>query len=316
MQYRILPVLMIIVLFGSFSGENFFVYQVPEVKYPIDNPYSEESVELGKMMFFNVGMSRDSSLSCASCHAPTRAFSDGLPKSIGKDNSVLDRNAPSLVNVGFQESGFLWDKGVPSLEMQVLVPVQEHKEFDFNFWLIAERFKKDSSMVQLAKKAYQREIDAFVITRAIANYQRSLVDFESRFDSVMRGELTFSQEEQLGYQLFFGKANCSECHSGMLLSDFSLKNNGLYDYPYPADSGRMRVSKKEEDRDLFKVPSLRHVALTSPYMHDGSISALKDVVDHYNKGGETHSNKDQRVKELHLSSEEKLALVEFLKSLN
>lgn len=290
-------------------------YKVPKVKYPKDNPYSKESIELGKLMFFDKRMSRDSSLSCGSCHFESKAFTDGVPRSVGNGGALLDRNAPSLINIAFQDSGLMWDRGVPTLEMQVLVPVQEHKEFDFNLILIAERFKKDTQYVRLSKHAYQREIDPFVITRAIANYERSLVGFKSKYDRVMQGVEEFSDKEMSGYELFNGKANCVNCHSGILFSDLSLKNNGLYNDPYPIDSGRMRITKKEKDRDLYKVPSLRNVALTSPYMHDGSIETLEAVIEHYISGGKHHKNKSRKISLVELTEQEKVNLVEFLNTL-
>jgi cytochrome c peroxidase len=303
-----------VAFYGSISdrGED---YEIPVVKYPIDNPNSKKSVELGKLMFFDKRMSRDSSLSCGSCHNASKAFTDAVARSIGKNGEFLDRNAPSLINIGFQESGLMWDKGVPTLEMQVLVPVQEHKEFDFNLMLIAERFKKDSQYVRLALEGYNRKIDPFVITRAIANYERNLVGFKSKYDRVQLGFETLNKKEQLGFRLFKGKANCIGCHGGIMFSDFSLKNNGLYNEPYPLDSGRMRITHLEKDRDLFKVPSLRNVALTAPYMHNGSISTLDSVIHHYEKGGKVHSNKSGLIKPFQLTEEERENLVLFLKTL-
>lgn len=304
----------VLTLYGAGTTDS-VNYSVPEVNYPIDNPYSVKSIELGKLMFFDMRMSRDSSLSCGSCHLESKAFTDGIPRSVGKGGQSLDRNAPSLINIAFQDSGLMWDRGVPTLEMQVLVPVQEHKEFDFNLMLIAERFKKDSQYVRLAEQAYKREIDPFVITRAIANYERSLIGFKSKYDRVMQGVEEFSDQEMNGYELFNGKANCVNCHSGILFSDLSLKNNGLYNDPYPIDSGRMRITKKEEDRDLYKVPSLRNVALTSPYMHDGSIETLTSVIDHYVSGGKNHKNKSRKIKTIDLTEQEKVNLVEFMNTL-
>jgi cytochrome c peroxidase len=220
-----------------------------------------------------------------------------------------------LTNIGYNPY-FTRAGGVPTLEMQILVPIQEHNEFNTNILAIVELLKKDSSYVHQAKIAYNREIDPFVITRSIANFERSLISGNSIYDqyTYQNKKAAMNESAKKGMALFFGdKTNCSKCHSGFNFSNYAFENNGLYtNY---ADSGRMRLTKDETDRARFKVPTLRNIEFTAPYMHDGSIQDLEGVVMHYNSGGVFHKNKSTLVKPLGLSSQEQKNLVDFLKSL-
>jgi cytochrome c peroxidase len=288
----------------------------PEPYIPEDNQLTKDRVELGRRLFFDVLMSRDSSVSCASCHKPELAFTDGLYKSKGIRGEIVLRNSPTLTNVAYQDSGLLMDAQVPSLEMQILVPVQEHSEFDFNLKLIAERMKQDSSYLKMSVDAYGRAPSPFVITRAIACFERTLISGNSRFDQYKNGNFeALNEEEKAGMELFFNELACSNCHGGFNFTNLTLANNGLYENAYPLDSGRMRITNLEEDRDLFKVPTLRNIEVTGPYMHDGSLETLDDVINHYDNGGQVHPNKSKLLKPLNLSDKEKQQLISFLKSL-
>ena len=288
----------------------------PEPKIPEDNVLTEERVELGRLLFFDPIMSRDSTVSCASCHKPELAFTDGLPLSKGIRGEFVTRNAPTLANMVYQDSGLLLDGGVPTLEMQIIVPVQEHSEFDFDLKLIAARLKRDSNYVRLSYAAYNQKPSPYVITRSIASFERTLISGNSRFDQYLNGDKkALTNIEKKGMDLFFNQLHCAECHGGFNFTNLSLQNNGIYAYPYPLDSGRMRVSKDEADRDMFKVPTLRNIELTAPYMHDGSIATLNEVINHYDKGGNIHKNKSNLIKPLGLSEKEKFQLIAFLKSL-
>ncbi len=280
----------------------------PDPIFPEGNELTEARWTLGKKLFFDPVLSRDSSISCASCHLPAFAFSDTTAFSPGVDGAPGKRNSPSLANVAYHPY-LLREGGVPTLEMQILVPIQEHNEFDFNILLIAERLQRDSLYRAMSQGAYGREPDHFVITRAIACFERTLLSGGSAYD---RDELPLSAER--GRQLFFGeKTQCSECHGGFNFTHYAFENNGLYE-EY-ADPGRFRLTSLEEDRALFKVPSLRNVALTAPYMHDGSIPTLGAVMAHYNSGGAAHPHKSPLIRPLGLSAQERADLVAFLESL-
>lgn len=282
---------------------------------PDDNLFTQERWELGKKLFYDPVMSLDSTISCSSCHQAELAFSDDVSFSLGVEDRLGTRNSPSLANVAYHPY-YTREGGVPTLEMQILVPIQEHNEFDFNIVLLAERLTRDSTYVSMSKRAYDREPDAFVITRALANFERSLLSGYSPYDQFENyGDMTaLTNSEINGMSLFFSeRTNCSACHSGFNFTNYSFENNGLYE-EYP-DVGRFRLTGEEEDIAKFKVPSLRNVELTAPYMHDGSILTLEELIEHYNTGGKNHPHKSSLIKPLNLTDTEKKELVLFLKAL-
>lgn len=287
----------------------------PPVKWPKGNEFTPERWALGKRLFFDPVMSRDSSISCASCHHPGRAFSDSVAFSPGVENAPGVRNAPTLTNVAYHPH-FLREGSVPTLEMQVLVPIQEHNEFDFNILLIAKRLQRDSAYCQLSRNAYQRKPDHYVITRALGVFERTLISGNSPYDVWKRtgNAAAMSADAHAGRELFFSKrTGCANCHSGFNFTNYQFENTGLYLH-YP-DSGRMRFTHNEADRARFKVPTLRNVALTAPFMHDGSLPTLQAVVQHFNSGGLPHKNKSELLDSLHLSEMEQAQLVAFLEAL-
>lgn len=287
----------------------------PAITYPQDNEFSEARWELGKKLFYDNILSVNRTISCASCHKASLAFSDDVAFSNGVENRPGTRNAPTLANVAYHPY-YTREGGVPTLEMQVLVPVQEHNEFDFNIVTAGERLQEDSVYVAMSLKAYGRTPDYYVITRALANFERTLISGNSPYDKyVYQGQKNaLTTDEQAGMNLFFSeRTNCSNCHSGFNFTNYAFENNGLYtNY---TDIGRKRLTGKPEDEARFKVPTLRNIALTAPYMHDGSFLTLNEVVEHYNKGGFGHPNKSGLVKPLGLTDSEKEQLIAFLKSL-
>lgn len=287
----------------------------PAVEVPEGNEFSIERWELGKRLFYDPILSKDGTVSCASCHDASLAFSDNISFSEGSGGLIGKRNSPSLANVAYHPY-FTREGGVPTLEMQILVPIQEHDEFNNNIVLITDTLSTIDSYVEMANAAYGQEPNAFVLTRAIAQFERSLISGQSTYDaefnygiegsmseSALRGKVLFESE----------RTNCSSCHGGFNFTNYSFQNNGLYD-EYP-DNGRERLTGELEDRALFKVPSLRNIEVTAPYMHDGSIQSLKEVIEHYNSGGASHINKSNLIQPLLLTEVEKQDLVSFLKSL-
>jgi cytochrome c peroxidase len=286
----------------------------PAPVFPEGNELTPERWALGKRLFFDPILSSDHSVSCASCHLPEMAFTDGKQFSEGVEGRLGTRNAPTLANVAYHPY-YTREGGVPTLEMQVLVPIQEHAEFDFNILLIAERLNGDSGYVRESRAAYERAPDAFVITRSIACFERTMLSGGSRCDEFLNGKTsTLTAAERRGKDLFFSeKLACSQCHGGFNFTNYAFENNGLYeDYP---DPGRFRLTGKEADRALFKVPTLRNAGVTAPYMHDGSLPTLEAVVEHYNGGGKDHPHKSQLIKPLNLTNQEKTDLIAFLKTL-
>jgi len=287
----------------------------PSIVHPEGNEYSKERWKLGKKLFYDPILSKDGLISCASCHDPSFSFSDNRDVSIGSDGLLGSRNAPSLANVAYHPY-YTREGGIPTLEMQILVPIQEHNEFNNNIVLIADTLSKINEYVQMAQLAYDQEPNAFVITRALSQFERSLISGQSAYDLEMNYGIEASMSESAirGMKLFESeRTNCSSCHSGFNFTNYSFENNGLYtDYP---DNGRERLTQDPADRARFKVPSLRNVALTSPYMHDGSMATLGEIIDHYNTGGKVHQNKSETIRPLNLSPEEKSDLLAFLDAL-
>ena len=287
----------------------------PDPNIPDDNKLTRSRIALGKQIFYDPILSKDSSRSCGSCHNQYLAFADSSDVSFGIEQRAGTRNSPSIANVAYQKA-LLREGGVPTLEMQVLVPIQDHNEFNYNMLLIVDRMKRIPAYVEAAQKAYNREIDPFVITRSIAAFERTLLSGNSPFDQWFYQKKNSAVEENVkrGYSLFTNeRLNCIKCHNGFMFTDQSFTNNGLYiDYP---DSGRIRLTGLEVDRAVFKVPSLRNVGLTAPYMHDGRLKSLDAVIDHYQTGGKAHPNKNIFIKPFMLSTQERLDLLAFLNSL-
>jgi cytochrome c peroxidase len=286
---------------------------LPEIVFPSDNAFTPQRWELGKKLFYDKRLSIDSTISCASCHQQKFGFADNQPFTAGVLGRAATRNAPSLVNVAYHPY-FTREGGVPTLEMQILIPIAEHNEFGFNLVRLVERLSKDSTYQNMARTAYNRNLDAFSITRAISTFERSLISGDSKYDIFVAGKASLTSLEKEGMNLFFSeKTQCSSCHSGFNFTNYAFENNGLYEIY--EDAGRMRLTNKMEDLALFKVPSLRMIGVTAPYMHDGSLANLFDVIEHYNQGGKDHPNKNKKLKKLGLSLQEKNALVAFLNTL-
>ncbi len=314
----------IVIVFASSCGKesegtkfnyNDFVpshFPLPDI-HPDSFP-TEAKVLLGKKLFYDPILSLDSTISCASCHKSEKAFADNVALSNGVFQRPGVRNSPSLANVVYQKK-LLREGGLPTLEMQILVPIQEHNEFNENILTITDKLKRDKNYRDLALSSFSREIDPFVITRSIAAFERILISGDSKYDRFSNGKEALTATEMLGKELFFStKTNCSSCHGTFLFTNQTFENNGLYEVY--KDIGRKRLTELDEDEALFKVPSLRNVALTAPYMHDGSMATLEDVLNHYNSGGKMHKNKSSLIRPLNLSEGETQALVAFLKTLS
>ena len=307
-----------ILFLGSCSTDS-FVFEgldatYPEMQFPLDNPANPDAAKLGERLFFDPILSIDSTISCGSCHKPEMGFATNDAVTPGVDGALGKRNSPSLMNVGFQPY-FMREGGVPSLEMQVLVPLGDETEMAHNVVDAVRRLNRNTSYRNEFLGVYGDTASPYLLVRALANFERTLIDFSSAFDSYINGEgSSLSAEAAKGGQLFYGKANCVECHSGVLLTDFSFANNGsaILD---SSDYGRELLTNESDDRYVFKTPSLRFVKQTAPYMHDGSVSTLAAVIDQYNSGGVSHSFTDPRIQPLDLSTAERNQLLAFLEAL-
>ena len=285
----------------------------PQMEFPTDNEPDAQKIGLGERLFFDPIVSIDSSISCASCHKEVYGFADDVAISPGVEDRLGKRNSPSLWNVGYQPY-FMREGGVPTLEMQVLVPVQEHSEMAFNMVLLAQRLNANTAYKNDFLEAFGDSASAFTITRALAQYERTLIQEPTSFDEYVRGDNgALSIAAKKGFELFYGKAGCDHCHSGPLMTNFGFYNNGTQ--IGPDDYGRAELTLDSADFYLFKVPSLRKVALTAPYMHDGSLASLRDVLEQYNQGGVGHDYTSDGIEPLNLNESELVALEEFLSSL-
>lgn len=303
----------------GYDGQQPYVLKIPPgfdvPVIPEDNALTGNRVLLGRKLFYDAILSKDMTRSCGSCHVPHLAFSDSTAVSFGIDGRPGTRNTPSLTNVVYQKA-LLREGGVPTLEMQIFVPIQEHNEFDFNILEVADRMKSIPEYVKLSQLGYNRAPDPFVITRAIAAFERTLISGESPFDKwyYQKDQTAVTESVKRGFALFTSdRLNCSQCHSGFLMTNQGYSNNGLYEVY--ADSGKMRLTGLETDRALFKVPGLRNIALTAPYMHDGSMPDLNSVIDHYESGGKNNVQKSREIKAFQLNAEERSDLIAFLNSL-
>ena len=291
-----------------------FPAHFPPIRVPDDNHPTPERIALGKRLFFDPMLSKDRTVSCASCHHQELAFADNVPFSIGIRNQKTLRNSMPLHNIGWHTS-FFWDGGVRTLELQTLAPIENPLEMDLPLTEAEQRLREHPDYPALFRQAYGREPDLFGLTRALAAYQRSLISARSPYDRYLLGDsAALDADQKAGKEIFFSeRAECFHCHAGVLFSDFSFQNNGLYEV-YP-DSGRAVITGNPRDVGRFKVPSLRNVALTSPYMHDGSLPTLESVIDHYISGGRRHRNKSHFLRPFDLNENEKRQLIAFLHSL-
>jgi cytochrome c peroxidase len=288
---------------------------------PASNPSTPEKIALGAKLFADKRLSKDGTVACATCHVAAKAFTDGRPRSIGIARRPIDRNAPTLLNAAL-ERHFFWDGRASSLEEQARMPILNIEEMGFES---AEEAAKAIADVPEYPPLFQAAFGDGPITlerivRAISAYERTLIVGDAPFDKWWAGDKTAMDESaQRGYALFVDKAGCSQCHSlrqsYALFTDDDFHNTGAGKGDGLKDEGRRRVTKNDADTGAFRTPSLRNVALTAPYMHDGSLATLEEVVAFYDKGGEPNPHLSPLVRKLDLTDGEKADLVAFLRAL-
>lgn len=286
----------------------------PEMEYAADNTYSDARWRMGQRLFFDTRLSIANDVSCATCHPAEGFFSDDKPNTPGTLGRPGSRNVPSLVNIGYHPY-FTREGAVPTLEQQILVPIQEHNEFGHNIVAIVDELRQDPTYASLSQAAYGQEFSAYTLTRALGVYERTLISGNSPYDRFVNGEMqALTAVEKRGLELFFSdELGCGGCHTGTFLTSFELLNNGLYQV-YP-DPGLFRLTNDPQDSGKFKVASLRNISRTAPYMHDGSLATLEEVLNHYAAGGQGHANQDARIQPFTLTPEDEYALLRFLESL-
>ena len=303
----------------------------PKVKLPADNPLTTQGVELGRRLFHDPRFSINNSQSCASCHDRTAAFSDVRRVSLGAEGQVGRRQAMPLFNLAWAHE-FFWDGRAKSLREQALVPIEDPTEMNEKLDRVLAKLEADATYPAMFEAAFGAAEKGSVVTAArlglaIEQFLLTLVSQESQYDRAARNQATLTEQEKLGLQLFITEhdprlglrgADCFHCHGGNLFTNHQFLNNGLE--PREDDAGRMEATQLQIDRHLFKVPSLRNVAATAPYMHDGRFQTLEEVIEHYDHGVQRSPTLDPNLAKhppegLRLSAEEKAALVAFLRTL-
>jgi cytochrome c peroxidase len=274
---------------------------------PDTNPITEEKVALGRSLFADTRLSRDGTIACTSCHDPLRAFTKPDAVSPGVEGRLGRRNAPTVLNRAWGRS-FFWDGRAATLEEQVLKPIEDPNEMDL-------------PVVEAAKRV---DLSVEDLSQALATYVRSLMSGDSPYDRFLAGERTvLTADQRVGLRVFQGRGMCLSCHEGPNLTDEELHNTGVAwvtsaeGASEPGrfnDQGGAAITGRPGDLGAFKTPTLREVGRTAPYMHDGSLKTLEEVVDFYDRGGRSNPNLDPKMERLDLPDEDKRALVEFLRT--
>jgi cytochrome c peroxidase len=303
----------------------------PEPLEVEDNPLTRQGIALGRRLFFDPLLSSDGTVSCASCHDPAKSFTDGAAISTGVEGRTGTRSAMALVNLAFHSNGFFWDGRSPDLESQVLIPITDTREMNTSPEQVMEKLRRHGDYPRLFREAFgvgrKSEMSFEQLSKAIAQFERSLTSFNSRFDRVVwLNEGWFTDAEERGRQLFFiepyvqinNHPGCSHCHLSPLFMDNAYRNNGLDSVgslEQFTDPGLGGFNGRPFDRGKFKVPTLRNIALTAPYMHDGRFETLEEVLDNYAKGGHGVVNEDANILPFRLDEQQKADLIAFLHTL-
>lgn len=285
---------------------------------PEDNPLTKEKIELGRLLFFDKRLSKDNTIACASCHMPQFAFTDGKPVSTGIKGQKGGRSAPAALNRLFSTAQF-WDGRAATLEEQSVGPFINPVEHGFaNHDEMIAKMKKIPGYRKLFKEVFGTDITIEGVGKAIASFQRTILSGSSPADRFDLGgdQNAISPEAQKGLELFRGKARCTRCHSGFNFTDEKFHNLGIGWDTGMVDLGRYMVTKNPADIGAFKTPTLREIARSAPYMHDGRFKTLEEVVNFYNQGGVKNPYQDELIIPLNLTEEEKRQLVAYLRTLN
>ena len=295
-----------------------FVPQIPP-HFPVPeylataNPYTPAGISLGKALFYEPLLSKDGSISCGSCHAQVHAFADhNAPLSKGVGGQPGTRNTPPIQNLIWSRS-FMWDGSIRHIEVMPIAPLTDHKEMAANWDTVFQRLQQHARYPSMFRAAFGSDlIDDQRILKALAQFMATLVSAGSRYDARVQGNAVFNESELSGERLF--QAHCNNCHTAPLFTSQEFLNNGLD--AVSTDIGRMRITRKESDRGSFRVPSLRNVALTYPYMHDGRFQTLEQVLAHYTSDKSGKPLADHRVRNIRFSEQERSDLIAFLKTLS
>ena len=284
-----------------------------KVVWPENNKPSAEKIELGKQLYFDKRLSRDDTISCASCHDPKKGWSNDDAFATGIKGQRGGRSSPTIINSTYQDLQF-WDGRAKGLEGQALGPIQNPIEMDLTLPEVVAKLNKIEGYKKQFQKVFGTDVTDDGMAKAIAAFERTVLSGGAPYDLFKAGDTkALSEPAQRGMKLFFGKAHCSACHVGPNFTDGAFHNIGVGMNVEKPDIGREEQSKQGGDRGAFKTPTLREIAKTAPYMHNGSQKTLEAVVEYYDKGGFPNDTLDEEVYPLKLTAEEKADLVKFLK---
>jgi len=287
----------------------------PQPKYDFKkNPLTEEGFQLGRHLFYDPIISRDSTISCASCHLQQTGFTHvDHQLSHGIDGKIGTRNTLALINLAWNKD-FMWDGGVNSIEVQAINPITNPDEMDETLANVIVKLQASEKYRKLFTKAFgDDKVNSQRLLKALAQYTVMLKSSNSKYDKVMRKEEDYNKREQRGYDIF--KSNCASCHKEPLFRDDKFENNGLAIDTTLNDVGRIKITQKKEDYLRFKIPTLRNIQFTFPYMHDGRFKTLTEVVKHYNSLGHDKNLPKELAKPMNLSDNDRVDLVLFLTTL-
>jgi cytochrome c peroxidase len=284
-----------------------------ELPIPKDSPPSAAKIELGRQLFFDARLSKDNTVSCATCHAPDKGWSNGARFATGVRGQTGGRSAPSLVNAAYQRFQF-WDGRADQLEGQALGPIQNPIEMDMPLSELVAKLNKVEGYRQQFQAVFGGDVTSDGIAKALASFERTILSGDAPYDRFAAGDKpSLSDAARRGMKVFTNKGQCSSCHTGPNFTDGAFHNVGIGMDQKSPDPGRMEVSKQTGDRGSFKTPTLRDVARSAPYMHDGRLATLEEVVEYYNRGGTPNDQLDEAIFPLKLTDQEKADLVTFLK---
>lgn len=288
----------------------------PPVYHFSTNTVTPEGFELGRKLFYDPILSADNTISCGSCHIQTSAFTHhGHTVSHGIFDSMGTRNSPPIMNLAWNTS-FMWDGGIADMDLQSIAPITNHIEMGETMQNVLQKLQRSSNYPSLFKKAFGSEmVTTSNFLKSLSQFMAMCISSSSKYDSVMRGEgVVFNADEHKGYELV--KQRCMPCHQEPLFTDHSFRNNGIPPSGIN-DLGRYFITQHASDKYKFKVPSLRNLSYTAPYMHDGRFFTLDAVLDHYDRQMEATPNLDQQLQNgISLSAEEKKNILAFLQTLN
>ncbi len=278
-----------------------------------DNPITPEKVALGRQLYFEPRLSADNTVSCASCHDPKKGWSNGDATAVGVDGQRGGRGAPTVLNTAYQQFQF-WDGRAGSLEEQALGPIANPIEMNLPIEEAVKRLSAIEGYAKQFQEVFGEPVNRHNLAKAIAAFERTVLSGNAPYDRFKAGDAgALSEQAQAGMKLFFGKANCSGCHVGPNFTDNGFHNLGVSFHKDDPDYGREGISKLRGDRGAFKTPTLREIARTAPYMHDGSLKTLEEVVEYYSQGATPNDYLDEEIFELKLSDVQKASIVAFLK---